>query len=530
MSDALTPLRCAYGMEPAVPPGAPGYAEQELIRGTLAALSAAPPRPPAEAVVEAVRQRAAQASAASSDELRAVRYVYGEEGTPGGAVEVALLSQTRGAVERAFAARPQPRPAPAVVEAVEARAAEGRPERVVVEDPALVPLAVAVGGAGTPSAESALLAQSLRALDRAPRRRPDTDAVDAVLAFAASASASTLDAVRYVYDDGARPEGGVEVALLEQSREVVERALRARPQPRPDASAVDAVLARAAEATALRADEPTVSDRPLAPLALAYHLPLAVDAPGGGVETALLGQSQAALDRLRPARPSGAVVANVLDRAASAARRPAPSDRPAQADRPAAAPASRRRVPAPVWVGGAALMLAALTAIAVLPGLFGRGGAVPAAPAEVAVEGPSVAPEVAAVGVSPEPAAPELNEAPAATAPPPAPTVAAAGFTPVAARLPVTPRPARVPARTATRPAPETPAWEAGEDVRALSLRLEEIDRSVDGLAWDEPAEVFGQPAVRPSAASAPGLRTVREGAPPARARIQPADSTRTPR
>ena len=524
MSDALTPLRCAYGMEPAVPPGAPGHAEQELIRGTLAALAAAPPRRPAQAVVEAVCERAAQASATSADELRAVRYVYGEEAAPGGAVETALLSQTREAVERALAARPQPRPAPAVVALVEARATEGRPERVVVEDPSLVPLAVALGRAGTPSAESALLSQSLAALDRAPRSLPAPRAVDAVLAFAASASASTLDPVRYVYEGGARPEN-VEVALLEQSREAVERALRARPQPRPEAAAVDAVLARAAEATGTRADEPAVSDRPLAPLALAAGLPIAVEAEGGA-EAALLGQSLSALDRLRPARPSGAVLANVLDRAASAARRPT------RADRPAAAPSSRRRVPAPVWVGGAALMLAALTAVAVLPGLFGRGGVAPG-PATAAVES-SPAPEIAAVGVSPgaeaaPPDAPDPAPPPVAAPAATAPAVAAAGFAPVAARRPAPAPPARS-AAPAARRAPETPAWETGEDVRALSLRLEEIDRSVDGLAWDEPAEAFGRPAPRPSAASTPGLQVVREGAPAARARIQSADSTRTPR
>ena len=530
MSDALTPLRHVYGLatRAAAAPGAPGHAEQELLRGMALALDAALPvgRRPSDAALDAVRAAAAEAAATHAQALDAVRYVYGEGGTGGGAVEVAVLRQSREAVERAFAARPQPCPDAATLDAVQARAAETTGEEVPTDRPALAPLAVALGGAGTPSAESALLAQSLDALARAPRPRPSSGAVGAVLAFAERASAGSapsagLDAVRFVYEGGERPEG-VEPTLLEQSREVVERALIARPQPRPEAATVDAVLARAAEASGQRADEPTVSDRALAPLALAYGLPLAVEA-GGGVEAALLVQSHAALDRLRPARPSGAVLANVLDRAAAARRRPARADRPA-------APPARRRIPAPVWAGGAALMLAALTAVAVLPGLFGRGGT-PAGPAQVATAETTAVPEIAAVGVGSE--GPESEATASADETPAAPAVSAptAGLAPVAERRVVSARPApaqRAPAPP--RPTPDTPTWEAGEDVRALSLRLDEIDRSIEGLAWDEPAEAFGRPAGAPSVTSTPGLRSVREGAAPARARIQPADSSRTPR
>ena len=529
MSDALTPLRLAYGLETRGA-AAPGHAEYELLRGTAQALDAAlrvaaPPRRPADAVLAAIRAAAAEATTLNAQALAAVRSVYGEGDEAGGAVEVAVLRQSREAVERAFAERPQRRPDAATLDAVLARAAEAVADEVPTDRPALAPLAVALGGVGAPSAESAILGQSLDALARAPRHRPSSDAVSAVAAFAASASSADLDAVRFVYEGGERPEG-VEAALLEQSRAVVERAFVARPQPRPEATAFDAVLARAAEASAQRADEPAVSDRALAPLAFAYGLPLAVEAPTGGVEAALLVQTQAALDRLRPARPSGAVVANVLDRAAAARR-------PARADRPAAAPASRRRIPAPVWAGGAALMLAALTAIAVLPGVFGRGGT-PAVDgtAPVAATAPTAAPEIAAVGVEPEPSEPEA----APPADETAPLVAAAPpvATPVAARRAVSPRPA--PPRQAAAPlatprtAPDMRAWETGEDVRALSLRLEEIDRATDGLAWDEPAEVFGQPAARSSVTATPGIQAVREGAPSARARIQPADSSRTPR
>jgi hypothetical protein len=63
------------------------------------------------------------------------------------------------------------------------------------------------------------------------------------------------------------------------------------------------------------------------------------------------------------------------------------------------------------------------------------------------------------------------------------------------------------------------------EDVRALSLRLQELG-SEDDLAWDDvPAEAFGQPST-PSAGTAPGLQSVRAGTPapraaPARARLR---------
>lgn len=525
MSDALTPLRHAYGLDAAAAaaPGAPGYAEQEALRGMAEVLAAAPRRRPAEGALDAVRSYAARASAAHS--LAAVRAVYAEGDGEGGAAEVALLGQTRQAVERALGARPQPRPSTAAVDAVLARAAEASGQGgVAVEAPTLVPLASALGFADAPaSVERAVLEQSLAALDRAPRPRPSADVFSSVVAFAATASSDGLAAVRYVYEGGAASEHTVEVALLEQGRDIVERAFRARPQPRPTAEVVDAILARAVAATAARADEPTVSEPALAPLALSYGLALAVKAPTGGAETALLAQTQDALDRLRPARPDAAVVANVVARAAAAR----PARRPASTDRPSAP--SSRRWPAGVWAGGAAFMLAALTAIAVLPGVFADGPApAPPAAAEEEAPGPSLATvggptEIEATLDSPARSggSPAPPPAPAATAPSAAPS----GHAAVAERRAAPPRPAATP-----EPAQETPAWETGQDVRALSLRLDEIDRSIEGLAWDEPAEAFGQPIGTPAATSTPGLRAVREGAAPARARIQAADSSRTPR
>ena len=527
MNDALTPLRQAYGLEPgSAAPGSPERAEQELLRGARAALDAAPARRPSDAALSAVRERAAQASAEHARDLDAVRSVYGE-GDRVESSEAVLLDQTREAVDRLFAARPQPRPDARVLDAVRARAAEAVAEPVRTDRPALAPLVVALGGAGAPSVESETLAQSLDALGRLPRPAPSADAVGAVLAFAATASADGLGAVRYVYEGGERPDAPVEVALLEQTRHAVERALVARPQPRPEASAVDAVLARAADATAARADEPTVSDPALAPLALAYGLPLSAPSASGGVEGALLAQTSDALSRLRPARPDAAAVQNVLARAASA-RRPAGAARPARADR-AAAP-SGRRLPGPVWVSAATLLLAALTGVGVLFNLYGPDGSPATGPVEVATTETPAVPEIATVGVAAEPDAARPAADPSAVPEPVAAVQAAPAPSArlVAARQPVAPPSA---ARTAPPP-PETPtpAWEVGEDVRALSLRLEELDRSIEGLAWDEPAEVFGRPAEPSALTSTPGVRAVRAGAAPARARITPADSSRTPR
>ena len=94
------------------------------------------------------------------------------------------------------------------------------------------------------------------------------------------------------------------------------------------------------------------------------------------------------------------------------------------------------------------------------------------------------------------------------------------------------PRPAAHPApphrpalpRRAARP---TPSWDTPDDVRALSLRLQELDEA-DALAWDDaPAETFGVPRA-PSAGSASGLQSVRAGT-PARARFR-SDSSSTQR
>ena len=593
MSDVLAPLRHVYDVEPSGPPPAPGGPESvewEVLRGARAALDAhAPPRPPAS-VVDAVLVRAAEVTpaeapvddpalaalalaaglpceAAGSDAerallaqmlgaldrlrrprpsaqavdavlaqageaaagLAAVRSVY-EEGPAVASAEADLLRPVRQAVERALASRPQPRPSAAAVEAVLARAAESVPTEAPVADLGLAPLALAAGlGAGVADAsgaEGALLAQTFSALDAVPRRRPSADVLDAVRAAAAEASAATdgLAAVRSVYDEGSAVVS-VEADVLRSTRHVVERALASRPQPRPSAAAVDAVLARAAESAPAEAP---VEDPALAPLAVAAGLPVAAAfAPSTNVESVLLAQTLDALDRLPRSQPP----ADALDKAlAQIASRPGSARR--AADR-SPAPAARHRTPVGVWAGAAGLVLIALVAVLTFPTASRLDAAdTEAAPAEAVV---ADATPLAAPPPEPADEGAADGEVPA-TPPPSAPPALVAAATPTAApaAAPVqAARPAQAQTRLATATTADRPSapptWEADDDLRALSLRLQELDRETGGLVWDEPAETFAMPAVGPTSAFTPGVRAVREGAPPARVRYRP-DSSRVQR
>ncbi len=427
MSDALTPLRQVYGLEPASGPETP---EHEGLRALRDALDAQPPlAPPAD-----------------------------------------------------------------VLDAVLARAAEPRDVLAFESD-----------------AQAAALAPVLDALDRLPRPSPSDSVVAAIEARAAQAVGS-LAAVRHVYEDAPAPAAGtraaVESDVLRQSRDAVERSLRSRPQARPSQSVVDAVLARAAEAQAQ--EESITADSP--------------------VEEAVLAQSFQALDRLPRYAPSAAAMDAVM---AAAAVPPVPATRPGRPAAPArdraAAPVRRR--PVGVWASAGALALAAVFALTLLP----REAAAPEAPAALAV----------AEQTEPAPQAPAESDAEAATPPPaaPAPTPfssalaanqSAGGFTPAVERPSSGPSaPAPPPARATPRVAPPTPTvasatpvaalaadaaplptWEASDDVRALSLRLQELD--TDDLAWDEPAEAFGARAA--SASGTPGVQAV--GATRGRARM----------
>ena len=421
-----------------------------------------------------------------SDALTPLRQVYGLEPASGPETpEHGVLRALRDALD----ARPPLAPPADVLDAVLARAAEPRGALAFESD-----------------AQAAALAPILDALDRVPRPSPPDSVVAAVEARAAEAAGS-LAAVRHIYQDAPAPEAGtlaaVESDVLRSTREAVERSLRSQPQARPSQAAVDAILARAAEPQAQ--EEPVPAESP--------------------VEEAVLTQSFQALDRLPRYAPSAAALDAVI---AAAAVPPVPKARPA---RPAAAPRDRaaapvRRRPVGVWASAGALALAAVFALTLLP----REAAAPEAPAALAV----------AEQAEPAPQPPAETDAEAVTPPPaaPAPTPfssalaanqAAAAFAPAVERPSSGPSaPAPPPSRAAPRVAPPTPAvasaeapaaaplpaWEASDDVRALSLRLQELD--TDDLAWDEPTEAFG---ARPAAASGtPGVQAV--GATRARARM----------
>jgi hypothetical protein len=178
------------------------------------------------------------------------------------------------------------------------------------------------------------------------------------------------------------------------------------------------------------------------------------------------------------------------------------------------------------------LVLVALVAVFTLPSALGPEGEVQSdalvAEAPVASE-----PAVAAPGDEPaaEPAAPAVPDSGpplVAAAEPPAPAPAAPA--PLERTLVAERTPDPVPARAAAVvPDPEPPSWEVDDDLRALSLRLQELDRETEGVVLGGASEAFGMPAVGPTSALAPGVQAVREGAPPARVRYRP-DSSRVQR
>lgn len=481
MSDALTPLRHAYGVEPAGPApaaGEPGHVELTLLRQMRTALDALPSAAPEAATVESVLGHA--------DPLAAVKAVYDAGAAPASA-EHALLASTAETLDHTLRLG-APGPEADVVQAVLARAAEAS---VLAAETRL--------GADATATEAAVLDQSLGALDRLPVQRPDADVVARVLDHA---RALPLAAVRHLYADGPAPAseaGAVEAEVLRQTGQVLDRALRSRAQPRPSAEALDGVLACAAEA------------RPDAALLTEATSP---------VEAAVLEQSLTALDRLPLARPEASTVGAVLAQAATAtpASRPArraPDRTPSRTARP------RRRVG--VWAGAGGLLVAALVAVVVLPSAL-------SSEPDLAPEAASFAADVAASEPVQEDAAPEEVAEAEPTPPNAAPALAAtaalaAAVPPVVTRSPAS-GPSTPPTETTVQlatavvqgpdatdtPPAAVPSWDAGDDVRTLSLRLQEMERS--GLAWDAPVEV-GAPNTTSSPAATPGLQVVREGAPP---------------
>ena len=407
------------------------------------------------------------------DALTPLRQVYGLE--PDARAETPEHSALQ-SLREVLDARPPLSPPADVLASVLARAAEPRDALTFESEP-----------------QAAALAPMLEALDRAPRPSPPASVLARVEARAAQALPS-LAAVRQVYADGpAVPAGdAVEAAVLTQSRHAVEQSLAARPLAQPSPEGVEAVLARAAEAP-LR-DEVSAES---------------------AVESAVLAQSLRALDRLPRPSPSAESLAAVLAAAASRPAReraaaPAPSRHPAR-DR---APARSRRRSVGVWAGASVLALAVALAVMLLP----------SSTPEAEVAGPvALADQAAPAPVQADAAPPAMAaEPPAAfqTAPSGsslAASAAIAGLVPVAERLatppasrPAAPPPASSPASVSPSAAPVAaaqapPSWEASDDVRALSLRLQELED--DALGWDEPAEAFGAPAS--ALTSTPGVQAV---------------------
>ena len=392
--------------------------------------------------------------------------------------------------------------------------------------------------AGDPAAdapvETALLDQMRRVLDARPAASPSGAALDAVAerARTASRAAGPLYAA---YAASAPLDGEAEV--LRQSRVALDRAIASQPRPRPSDDVEARILARAAEASGLERDA-APADPALAPVAAAYGLAGAGDAVS--VEATLLASTRVALGRLPIAQPDAATLDAILAQAAlaSAPARPqtAPpgpaADRRA-ADRRAAPLTSRRR--SGIWAGTAAVLAAVVAAVLFFPSApSGTESVTESASPLAAVADVSAKPEADVAGASEESvAAPPADPAPVAsaartlarTAPrgpaasdpaPPAgpPPVAArrAASAGIAAATPRSDEASALDVGTAT-------AWDVDDDVRLLSLRLQELRRQNEGLAWDEPAEAFGAPA--PDGTRLPGVQAVREGAAPARARVR---------
>ncbi|GAB5534553.1 MAG: hypothetical protein Rubg2KO_08020 [Rubricoccaceae bacterium] len=424
------------------------------------------------------------------------------------------------------------------------------------------------GSAGDPATlgdpvETELLRGMRRVLDARSTSSPGAPTLQNVLdqALAASSSAQAL----YTACESSTPLDG-EAELLRQSLTVLDRAIASSPRSRPSADAEALVLARAAEASRIvRDDVPDVSE--LTPVAAAYGLATSNNAEAALVasmrdaldrlptrqpdtsavdavraEAAFVATTRDALDRLPTHQPAASTLDAILAQAAlaSAPRESAPVVAPA-ADRAAAAPRERRRRTGGIWIGSAALMAVVLIGVFAFP--FGdseldAGSALAdAAPVAVPSEPTPTDSEADAVELAEEsvPDAPLAAASPARMVQRSAPRgPAASDVTPVRAERriasPLAAAPPPSPSAEASfadvdlvsaTPAQEggtVPEWDVSDDVRLLSLRLQELRRQNEGLAWDEPAEAFGAPATTGS--TQPGIQAVREGA-PARAQVR---------
>ncbi len=486
MTDALLPLRCAYGAEvpgePAAPPpaGTPGHAEWSLLAQMRDLLSRWPAAAPAADALEGTRLDALRATLpaprahgpsptavaaveayAAEATLGAVRRTYGEStgaapGVPVPATEAALLGQSRDVLERA----PRPAPSDAVLAAVLARAAEARrrPADPPVAEPSLAAVAAVYGleaSAAPDPVEAAVLGGMRDALVLTPRAVPSAEAVAAVLARAAEAVPSPAVAV-----PTAAPSGltGAPARRPAPGR-------RAAAPPR----AAEHRLGRWAGATALLG---------AAVVALLVGGPAVFNGlPGLGSDAAPVAETAAVVAVPTPAES--------LDPTSSADEA---FDAPTQALSPddfagALAEADTPGAPAP------------------------RG---PSATAPRAVPPAAPSAPVAAARAEPRPSAPAASTVRLA--------VAERALADVAVPPPPPPPPA-------ARPAPprEATTWDASGDLRTISLRVSALRRTTGTADWERvPAEAFGAPRAPVTMSATPGVQAVRAGAAPTRARVLP--------
>lgn len=564
MSDGLSVIRRAVGvpapsgLTPEQASGAEAV-EAAVLAQSLQALDALPREQPDAAVLARIADAAAAAS--ELDALAAVRGACGL-GPVQHTAEGALLAQSVAALD----ALPAAAPSPEAERAVEAHAHEAT----------FAPLHAASGGAealdgpeASAGPEAAVLAQSLRALEALPSYAPSPEALAAVLARAAAPEASGVATT------------SVEDAIAEQS----EAALATLPVYAPSAEAMDAVLVAAQEATfapllaasgggevagveaellrqslraldalphyapdaeALAAVEGAALNATFAPLHAAYG-----DGTSDTPEAGLLAQSKQALGALPTYSPSAAALEAVMISAAAAssvttiaAAQPAsPAVRQRRASDRGAVQAARPRKMRGIVAGVATLAVALIAAVTLLdPGL---GVVSPETEMVASADIVETTPAPAPMQTFAEPIAPQPDPEPLATVQAPRPVVqrvapsgpSADGFD-VAARQQVAASAPALRSRAPRSRAPEAAAlvaeadaapeattdWEAGEDVRLLSLRLQQLREQNSGLEWDEPAVAFDG-ASGGSQGTTRGIQAVRESAPLGRALAR----TRTP-
>ncbi|MEM1054946.1 MAG: hypothetical protein AAGI52_05425 [Bacteroidota bacterium] len=485
MTDGLSVIR-------RVAAGAPDDSpEAAILTQSLAALDSLPSHAPDADVVARIVTHAAEAS--DLERLAAVRGAMGL-GPIQNSAEGAILAQSVSALDTL----PPESPAPQTVAAVEADA----------EAATFAAVRAMEQGATVPTPEGELLRQSVAALNALPAYSPSDDALAAVFARAEAESSAPILAA---FGDAPSDESP-EAVLLAQSV----AALDSLPSYAPSEDTLAAVLAHAHAAS-------------VAPVLAAYGEAEMEATP----EMALLTQSREALDTLPSYAPGGEALAAVLAAAAVHTSGGA-SARPRRRATDRGAVVSGRTG---VWAGMATLAVAVIAAVVFLR-----------PPAELAPAQPETVEEVPAeVGSFAEAALalPETDPDAAGVAPPVVATPeqqipvrraprgpSAEGVTPVVER--------RAPDPVASAPAQAdlvaeadddlTEAatnWDAGDDLRLLSLRLRQLREQNEGVGWDTPSVAFGDAGSDP-AGTTPGVQAVREG-PPAgaiRMRSLPTDTT----